>query len=147
MRATPRRRRPRSPLPGDDHGGGRGEHRAMSSIGLMRVGPPAELRGTRRLTFGEVMEWVFLASSMFWPRLFIAGFFVFDHDLLLHRAFSSWLVPALGFLLLPWTTFTYAWMWGNSTDGVIGSEWVLVAAALALDLITYAAGYALSRRR
>jgi len=119
----------------------------MSTIGLMRVGPPEHLRGVHRLTLGEAMEWVFFMSSMFWPRLFIAGFFIFDHELLLHRAFTSWVVPLLGFLLLPWTTFSYAWMWANASDGVIGREWVVVAVALFLDLVTYAVAHALLRRR
>jgi len=118
----------------------------MTSMGLMRVGPPEELRGVRGLTFGELMEGLFVTASMFWPRLFIAGFWIFDHDLLLNRAFTTWMVPLLGFLLLPWTTFSYVWMWGNSSDGVLGREWVLVAAAFVLDLVTYAAARGLSRR-
>ena len=119
---------------------------SMSSIGLMRVGPPDELVGVRRLTLGEVVEWVLVLSSMFWSRLFIVGLWIFDHDLLLNRAYDSWVVPLIGFLLLPWTTFTYAWMWGNSSDGVIGREWVLVAAACVLDVITWVAARRLNRR-
>jgi hypothetical protein len=29
----------------------------------------------------------------------------------LSRAFDSWIIPLLGFFLLPWTTLTYAAFW------------------------------------
>jgi hypothetical protein len=37
---------------------------------------------------------------------------------LLSRAFDSWIVPLLGFFLLPWTTLAYAVMW-SSSNGVL----------------------------
>jgi hypothetical protein len=39
--------------------------------------------------------------------------------------------------VLPWTTITYAIMWGIYSDRVSGVEWVFVAGALVLDLITW----------
>jgi hypothetical protein len=62
---------------------------------------------------------------------------------LLSRAFDDWLVPFLGFLLLPWTTLAYAAMWGSS-DGVVGFEWFIVGLAFLFDLASYAKG---SRRQ
>ena len=49
-------------------------------------------------------------------------------------------MPALGFLLLPWTTLLYAWMWAISSDGVNGWEWTFVAIAFLIDLWFWVAG-------
>ena len=46
-------------------------------------------------------------------------------------------MPVLGFVLLPWTTIAYALMWGLSSDRVAGAEWLVVALALLVDLVTY----------
>jgi hypothetical protein len=62
---------------------------------------------------------------------------------LLSRAFEGWLVPFLGFFLLPWTTLAYAVMW-SSSDGVVGFEWFIVILASLFDLGPYAQG---GRRR
>jgi len=46
------------------------------------------------------------------PRLVLFLLWIFS-DVLTH-AFSSWILPLLGFFLLPWTTLAYAafWSWG-----------------------------------
>jgi hypothetical protein len=62
---------------------------------------------------------------------------------LLSRAFEGWLVPLLGFFLLPWTTLAYAVMW-SSSNRVQGFEWFIVALAFLFDLGSYAGG---SRRK
>jgi hypothetical protein len=69
------------------------------------------------------------------PRL--ALFFIFLFSNLLSRAFDGWLVPLLGFFLLPWTTLAYAVMW-NSSSRVYGFEWFVVILAFLLDLGSYA---------
>ena len=86
---------------------------------------------------GRAAGWVLAASSLFWPRLFIVLFWIFD-DRLFKDAFSSWVLPFLGFFLLPWTTLAYATMWGLSSDRVSGLEWAGVAIGLLLDVCTYA---------
>jgi len=58
---------------------------------------------------------------------------------LLSRAFDSWIVPFLGFFLLPWTTLAYAVMW-SSSDKVSGFEWFIVALAFLIDLGSFAGG-------
>jgi hypothetical protein len=63
---------------------------------------------------------------------------------LLGRAFDSWLVPFLGFFLLPWTTLAYALMWGAGSNGVVGFEWFIVIVAFLFDLGALAGG---GRRR
>lgn len=84
---------------------------------------------------GQAMGWLLVAGSVFWPRVCILAFWFFGSQI--GRAFDGWVVPALGFLLLPWTTFAYAMMWGVSSDGVFGVEWLFVAVALLVDLGTY----------
>ncbi len=56
---------------------------------------------------------------------------------LLSRAFDSWLVPLLGFFLLPWTTLAYAVLW-SSSNRVQGFEWFIVVLAFLFDLGSYA---------
>lgn len=62
---------------------------------------------------------------------------------LLSRSFDGWLVPLLGFFLLPWTTLAFALLWASS-NGVIGFEWLLVAFAFLVDVGALGGG---SRRR
>jgi hypothetical protein len=81
--------------------------------------------------------WVLAVSSLFWPRLFLLLFWFF-FDELLRDAYDTWIVPFLGFFLLPWTTLAYATMWGLSSDRVSGVEWIAVALALVVDVWTYA---------
>jgi hypothetical protein len=107
----------------------------MDSIGIMRVGPPGGVKPTPPVSMGQAVGAVFVASSLFFPRLFILGFWIFDDQL--GRAFSSWVIPALGFLLAPWTTVAYAFMWGVSSDRVAGVEWIVVGAAIVIDLLTW----------
>jgi hypothetical protein len=85
---------------------------------------------------GRAAGWVLAVSSLFWPRLFIVLFWIFD-DQLFRRAFDAWIVPVLGWLLLPWTTLAYATMWGLNSDKVSGIEWLGVAIGLGLDVWTY----------
>jgi hypothetical protein len=88
--------------------------------------------------------WFFLISSLFWPRICLLGFWIFGS--FMADAFDhSWVLQAVGFLVLPWTTMTYALMWGLTSDGVFGWEWICVGFALLLDLITWVEGRRLIR--
>jgi hypothetical protein len=71
------------------------------------------------------------------PRLALVLLWLFSD--LLSRAFDSWIVPLLGFFLLPWTTLTYAafWDWG-SERGVEGFEWFFIVLAFVIDVGAYA---------
>jgi hypothetical protein len=59
----------------------------------------------------------------------------------LSHAFGSWVIPLLGFFLLPWTTLTYAafWDWGAGRH-VAGFEWFFVILAFAIDLGAFGLG-------
>ncbi len=73
------------------------------------------------------------------PRLALFLLWLFSD--VLSRAFDSWIVPLLGFFLLPWTTLAYAafWDWGPGHH-VIGFEWFFVALAFFIDISSYAGG-------
>ncbi len=66
------------------------------------------------------------------PRLALFAIWLFSD--LLSRAFDGWLVPLLGFFLLPWTTLAYAVMWSASSNRVSGFEWFIVILAFTIDL-------------
>jgi len=72
-----------------------------------------------------------LLFALISPRLaLIATWLFFD---VLSRAYDAWLVPVIGFLILPWTTLAYAWMY-DSGRNVVGWEWIVVALAVLFDL-------------
>ena len=73
------------------------------------------------------------------PRLALFALWVFSD--VLGRAFDSWVVPVLGFFLLPWTTLAYAafWDWGAG-HRVTGFEWFFVVLAFAADLASHFEG-------
>jgi hypothetical protein len=75
--------------------------------------------------------------ALFSPRL--ALFFLWLFGDLLSRAFDSWIVPLLGFFVLPWTTLAYAVMW-SSSNKVSGLEWFLVVVAFLIDIGAYDRG-------
>jgi len=69
------------------------------------------------------------------PRL--ALFFVAIFSDLLSRSFDSWVIPFLGFFLLPWTTLAYTCMWSLGSNEVTGFEWFIVILAFLADLSGY----------
>jgi hypothetical protein len=100
--------------------------------------PLPQHKSEREAGTGRVVLWFILAGVAFWPRLWIIGFWIFGSQL--GEAFSSWVVPAIGFVFLPWTTLLYAWMWSVGSDGVLGWEWILVGGAVLIDLFFWLAG-------
>lgn len=72
------------------------------------------------------------------PRL--ALFFVLIFSNMIDRAFDGWVVPILGFFLLPWTTLAYVVMYDVGTRQVSGFEWFIVGLAFLVDLGPYAGG-------
>jgi hypothetical protein len=71
----------------------------------------------------------------------LALFLLWIFSDVLGRAFDSWIVPFLGFFLLPWTTLAYAafWDWGTGHH-VVGFEWFFVILAFLIDLSSWAGG-------
>ena len=72
------------------------------------------------------------------PRLALFALWVFSS--ILDRAYDSWIVPLIGFFVLPWTTLAYAGMWSAGTNVVHGFEWFIVGLAFVIDLGSYAGG-------
>ena len=70
------------------------------------------------------------------PRLALVFVWLFSDWL--SNAFDSWLLPLLGFFLLPWTTLAYAGLWSAGTNKVDGFEWFIVVLAFIFDLGSYA---------
>lgn len=71
------------------------------------------------------------------PRL--ALFFLWLFSDLLSRAYDEWVIPLLGFFLLPWTTLAFAVMW-SFDDGVVGFDWFVVVLAFLVDIGAFRGG-------
>jgi hypothetical protein len=72
------------------------------------------------------------------PRLALFVLWIFSD--VLSRAYDDWIVPLLGFFLLPWTTLAYAAFWSISSNGVLGFEWFFVVLAFLIDLGSWTQG-------
>ena len=79
------------------------------------------------------------------PRLALFVLWIFSD--VLSRAFDSWVLPLLGFFVLPWTTLTYAALWSWSTGHhVHGIDWFFVALAFMVDVTSVLGGRAARMR-
>ena len=58
------------------------------------------------------------------PRLVLFLLWIFSN--VLSRAFDSWIIPLLGFFLLPWTTLVYALAWDANPHHLTVFEWLLL---------------------
>ena len=77
------------------------------------------------------MPCLILILVLAFPRLVLALLFFFSTYL--ERAYHGFLVPLLGFLFLPLTTLTYAWLI-NSHMPLEGFNVLLLILAVVLDL-------------
>ena len=66
------------------------------------------------------------------PRLAVAFMWVFTDRIT--QAFESSIVPLLGIIFLPLTTFAYVLVWDPIEAGVSGLGWLAVIVALVFDL-------------
>lgn len=72
------------------------------------------------------------------PRLAIIFVAIFSD--ILSRSMDSWVLPLIGFFVLPWTTLAWAVMWDVGTNEVTGFEWFIVGLAFLLDLGSWFGG-------
>jgi hypothetical protein len=79
------------------------------------------------------------------PRLALFCIWLFSD--ILGDAFDSWIVPLVGFFVLPWTTLAYAGLWSAGTNEVYGFEWFIVGVAFVVDLGSYVGGRSGRSRR
>lgn len=78
------------------------------------------------------------AAALFGPRVAIIFWWIFQPtrwDL----AFSTWILPVVGFFIAPWTTL----MWvAVAVNGVNGFDYVLIALAALVDIASWSgSGY------
>jgi len=59
--------------------------------------------------------------------------------------FSTWLLPLLGIIFLPWTTLAFVLMWDPSGLSLLGV--ILVALGFVVDIGSYAGGAYTNRGR
>ena len=81
------------------------------------------------------MGCLFAMFAGFFPRVALVVIWIATD--LVDRAFSTWLIPLLGLIVLPFTTLVYAIAW---VPGVhLGNgRWVWVAIAFVIELVGYA---------
>ena len=77
------------------------------------------------------MGCVLLLFAFISPRLALIATWLFTD--VLSRAYDAWLVPVIGFFILPWTTLAWAWMYKTGRT-VEGWEWIVVVLAVIADL-------------
>ena len=78
------------------------------------------------------------------PRLALLAMWLFTPRVSL--AFESWVVPLLGFILLPFTTLAYVMVW-DPLNGLSLGGWLLILGGLLFDLGTYAVSVYAARSR
>ncbi|MGZ6271290.1 MAG: hypothetical protein ACXWOW_04210 [Candidatus Limnocylindrales bacterium] len=71
------------------------------------------------------------------PRVAAVLWWLFD-SVRWNAAFSTWVIPALGILFLPWTTLAFVLM--NSATGLSLFGVILVALGFIVDIGSYAGG-------
>ncbi|HET6712370.1 MAG TPA: hypothetical protein VFI59_01475 [Actinomycetota bacterium] len=88
------------------------------------------------------MGCLIVLMALIGPRVALVFTWIFTN--LVDRAFEDWVVPALGLIFLPWTTFLYVLVY-NPVEGVSFLGWLIVVLGLLADLGSYTYG-AKSRR-
>lgn len=73
-------------------------------------------------------------TALFAPRVAFALMWIFGDKV--EVAYSNWLWPALLLAFLPWTGIMYTLLWSPVT-GVDGPEWILVAIAVLVDILSW----------
>ena len=74
-----------------------------------------------------------LLFALISPRLALIATWLFSD--VLSRAYDAWLIPVIGFFILPWTTLGYAWMYDSGPGRTVeGWEWIVVGILLLIDL-------------
>ena len=83
------------------------------------------------------MGCLIVLMALIGPRVALLFTWIFTN--LVDRAFEGILLPLLGLLFLPWTTFLYVLVY-NPVEGVSFLGWVFVVLALLTDLGSYTYG-------
>ena len=81
------------------------------------------------------MGCLIMLFALIGPRVALGYIWIFTT--LVDRAYDNFIVPALGFVFLPWTTLTYALAYDGREVSAVG--WFFVALGLFADISSYAA--------
>ena len=81
------------------------------------------------------MGCLIMLFALIGPRVALGYIWIFTN--FVDRAYDNFIVPALGFVFLPWTTLVYALAYDGSGVSAIG--WFFVALGLFADISSYAA--------
>jgi hypothetical protein len=73
-----------------------------------------------------------LVAGLVGPRFGIIVWYLFD-SARVNAAFTGFIVPCLGFFILPWTTLAYIAVYPG---GVTGLEFVILLVGFAFDIVT-----------
>jgi hypothetical protein len=90
------------------------------------------------------MGCLFALIAAFTPRIALGALWIFTN--LVDRAFSGFVVPLLGLLLLPYATLFYVLSW-SPVNGVTGWGWFFVVVGAMFDVAHWTGGAATGRRR
>jgi hypothetical protein len=71
-----------------------------------------------------------IIAVLAFPRIVLVCMFLFSHYL--ERAYHGLIVPILGFILLPLTTITYAWL-ANTHRPIQGINLLILIVAVVVD--------------
>ena len=80
-----------------------------------------------------------VALAFISPGLALVALWLFS-DILCRSMDGCWLLPLIGFFILPWTTLAWGLMWDLGTNEVAGFELIVVALAFLVDLGSYFGG-------
>jgi hypothetical protein len=92
---------------------------------------------------GRTAMCLFLILLLFGPRSVIVIWWLLQ-PLRWDAAFGSFIVPFLGFLILPWTTLMYVIV---APGGLVGLDVLWMALAVLADIASYTGGGVYGRRR
>ena len=86
---------------------------------------------------------LFVVLLFFGPRSAIALWWIFD-PLRFDVTFTSFWLPFLAFLFIPWTTLMYVLV---APGGLTGLDFLWLGLALVLDIASYSSGGVYGKRR
>ena len=80
------------------------------------------------------MPCLLLIIALAFPRVILVLMWLFSH--MLDRAYHGFLIPLIGFFLMPITTVVYAWVASNGRP-IDGLNLILIIIAVLMDLSSH----------
>ena len=86
------------------------------------------------------------AAVAAFPRLFLLLAWI-GRPAMMDRMFTSFILPCLGFLFVPWTTLMYVLLYGSGGLGISGLDWLWLGLTLLMDVAMIGSTGAANRDR